>query len=155
MMLSRQLTTKFGALPDHVGVQLDEATEDELLGCAERVLIPRTLDEVLLPVMAHATERGVREGVRQTVSRLLTMRFKGLPDRTVEWLDRATKDELLDRCVRVLTAATIDEVTRLTAGNLPARPRAGSPVRRIDRRAHLGSDFALEELWAVLPKVVE
>ncbi len=110
MALSRQLTTKFGPLPDHVSVQLDDATEDELLGCAERVLTACTLDEVLLPARIQAIDRGVREGARQTLSRLLTMKFKGLPDRAVEWLDRATKDELLDRCVRVLDADTIDEV---------------------------------------------
>jgi hypothetical protein len=44
--LSRQLTLKFGPLPEHATARLDRATEAELSSWEERVLTARTLDEV-------------------------------------------------------------------------------------------------------------
>jgi hypothetical protein len=111
-VLRRQLTLRFGPLPDHVVALLDEATEDELLGCVERVLTADTLYEVLAPAISQTFERGVKEGIRRTISLLLTMKFRGLPEHAVDRLDRATKDELLDYSERALTAATLDEVFR-------------------------------------------
>jgi hypothetical protein len=109
-VLSRQLTVKFGPLPHRVVAQLDEATEDELLGCAERVLTAATLDEVLAPAIAQAVERGERLGVRWAVSRVLMKKFGPLPDHTTARLDRSTTEELLDCVDRVFTAAALNEV---------------------------------------------
>jgi len=58
-VLRRQLTLRFGPLPDHVVALLDEATEDELLGCVERVLTADTLYEVLAPAISQTFERRV------------------------------------------------------------------------------------------------
>ena len=46
LMLTRQLTTRFGPLPDDTVARLGRASEPELLGWADRVLTARTLDEV-------------------------------------------------------------------------------------------------------------
>ena len=45
-VVSRQLTTRFGPLPDHAVTRLHRASQAELLSWADRVLTARTLDEV-------------------------------------------------------------------------------------------------------------
>jgi len=54
--------------------------------------------------------KGQRESTRSTLQRQLTQRFGGLTPAAVARLESATLDELDAMTLRVLTAATVDEV---------------------------------------------
>jgi len=55
-------------------------------------------------------QQGVQPGEAKILVRQLTSRFGQLPAETVERIEAADADTLLEWCERVLTAKTLDEI---------------------------------------------
>ncbi|MBP7686217.1 MAG: hypothetical protein KBB95_30190, partial [Deltaproteobacteria bacterium] len=59
---------------------------------------------------AEGIQEGVAKGQRETLARLLTLKFGPLPGAATERLASATHDELAAYTLRVLTAQSLDAV---------------------------------------------
>ena len=135
-LVLKQLTLRFGPLPDVTVQRVRAATIAELDAFAERVLGAKNLDEVLVPAsdlvlaslsgaarkalqamdpakyeyQSEFARRYVSQGRAEMVLKLLTLRFGRLPAEAEARVRAASIEQLDAVAERVLSAKSLDEV---------------------------------------------